>query len=431
MRQKRYQRSTMSRYLTVMAVLTVCILCGLTGFWLYLDHYEKSLSYHTAERIFDAYFAEPDYDALYALEKKALFGTESSESYKNYVRGNATGKRSCRNVPSGEARVEKYAVYADGARFAEFELVRGAGGQWGLSGMSAVLDRAEETKIIVPAGSRLYVNGFRVGEEYHSGGGIPGDDGIPGDCVGPQDVYRLNGVLVTPAIEARDDGGNSASLVYDREAGCFMLALTEIHADILEGGALYINDIAVSEEQLVERAIQTEAAARLNTRYQRYRVAGRIGGILPRVVDRWGRKGEMEATDDNTYIQKILYDAELEQNYSALAKDAATTYSKYMTYDSSMTEIRRYFAPGTAIYEAIRTSEVIWYTNHIGYRFENVVASEFFPREEGAFSCRVTLDHYVQRTAADLRHFPLDITLFFTESDGKYLVTDMLHNPVR
>ena len=431
MRQKRYQPRTIGRYLTVMTVLVACILCGLTGFWLYLDHYEKSLPYHTADRIFDAYFAEPDYDALYSLEKKPLFEMESPETYKNYVRNHAAGERSCRNVPSGEARVSKYAVYADSARFAEFELVRSAGGQWGLSGMSAVLDRAEESKVIVPAGNRLYINGFHVGKEYQRDGGIPGEGGIPGDCVGPQDVYLLNGVLVTPAIEARDSGGHSAPLVYDKETGSFTHAMTEIRADILEGGALYINDIAVSEEHLDKTAIQTEAAARLNTRYQRYRVAGRIGGILPRVVDQWGREGVMEAAGDAAYIQRIVYDAELEQQYGALAIEATTTYAKYMTFDSSMTEVRRYFASGTPIYEAIRTSEVIWYTNHIGYRFENVVASEFYKREEGAFSCRVALDHYVIRTAADTWHFPLDITLFFTESDGKYLVTDMIHNPVR
>jgi hypothetical protein len=99
-----------------------------------------------------------------------------------------------------------------------------------------------------------------------------------------------------------------------------------------------------------------------------------------------------------------------------------------MTNNSSLAELRGSFETETATYEALRKSEVYWYTDHIGYWFENIEASEFFDHGGDVFSCRVTLDQYIKRTETDTRLFPLDITLFFRNVNGKYLVYNLIGN---
>ena len=423
MKKNAFSKQFLDGYFKVMGIALACIVCGLAVFWLYLDRHEKALPYHTADRVFAMCFAGPDYDVLYAQERHGLSVFETKESYISHVRRKAeAGERLYRSVPSGEDSIKKYGVYADNVRFAEFELTQNGGSAWRLSGLRATLDCPEDAQIVVPTDSVAYINGRMLGDTDKIG------SLVLDDLAGSHDVYAITGMLLDPEAEMRYREGGTAPLEYVRETNSYMPQMREITADILEGGVLYIGDAVVGDAYRVDTGIEMEETAWLNMRYDRYQLAGRFGGRSPKAVGPFGWAGVLEALEDGRYVQKIPYDEALELAYSTLAKDAAMAYAKYMTNDSSMAEVRRYFATGTAIYDAIRTSEVIWYTNHIGYSFENVIASAFVDLGEGGFACRVTLDHYIQRTAVDTRYFPLDITLFFSDVNGRPLVTDLISN---
>ena len=423
MKKKALTKGYLIAYFSVTAVLLGLILCGLALFWSFLDRFEQSLPYHTADAVFSMYYAELDYGALYEWERPYLSGYETMESYMRSISSRIDGRpRSYRSIPTGAADTKKYAVYAGNDRFAEFELAQSQSPPWVLSKAAFVLDRFDGVEILVPAGFSPYVNACRM-EEAHKAG-----QRTPSPLLGLFEAYALDGMIFEPVVEARDGDEGVLPMVFVEEANAYMPQSREITIDVLDACALFVNGAAINRDFMVVEKVDTTEAARMKRYYQRYRVADRFGAVNISVKDHLGRAGEVEAAGDGYYVQRFVYDDGLEESFGLLAREAAMAYAKYMTNDSSMSELRRYFAAGTEIYNWIRTSEVYWYTNHIGYRFENVTASAFFDMGEGAFSCRVTLDHYIHRTAADIFSFPLDVTLFFAESDGRYLVVDMISN---
>ena len=198
--------------------------------------------------------------------------------------------------------------------------------------------------------------------------------------------------------------------------------------EILDGSTLYINDSEIGDGYLTATGIRRPEADRLNMKYNRYQMTSNLGVTAMTVVDKAGREGAIAGGAGLKYVQEIIYDDALFAKFGSLAADAATTYAKYMTNNAKLSDLRVFFETGTATYEALRRSEVHWYTDHIANWFENIVASEFFDHGGGTFSCRVTLDQYIKRTETDTKLFPLDITLFFRKTDDKFLVFELIGN---
>ena len=335
-------------YLLTMAVLFTAAALWLGYFWLLLEEYEKKTPDYAAKQVFKQYFEDVDYGTLYELEKPKLSEVESYDGYTSYLGSKiGTGIISFGAAPTGVPGLKKYNVFADGVRFAEFEL-----------------SPAEES------GARRW------------------------------ELSRLDTLL--------DKG-----------------LLT---VEILEGFTLFVNDMEIGDDYLIAEGIRKPEADRLNLKYKRYQIATNFGIFAIKAVDGANREGALAGGVKQTFFQEIVYDSELLAKYGKLAENAATTYAKYMTNNAKLSELREFFETGTATYDALRKSEVHWYTDHIGYRFENIEASEFYDHGGEVFSCRVTLDQYIKRTETDTRRFPLDITLFFRKAGGHFLVFDLIVN---
>jgi len=219
----------------------------------------------------------------------------------------------------------------------------------------------------------------------------------------------------------------SGKLIWELSRLNTLLDKSLLTVEVLDGFTLFINNVEIGEEYLISEGIRKPEADRLNLKYKRYQIATNLGISAIKVVDNYDREGAL-TSEGQKFEQEIIYDKGLEAEYKKLAEDAAKTYAKFMTNDAKLSELRGFFETGTATYEALRKSEVHWYTDHIGYRFENIEAKEFYDHGGGAFSCRVTLDQYIKRTETDTRLFPLDITLFFRPAGGKFLVFDLIGN---
>ena len=76
----------------------------------------------------------------------------------------------------------------------------------------------------------------------------------------------------------------------------------------------------------------------------------------------------------------------------------------------------------------VYSSEVFFFTEHQKSYFENETASDFFEWDNDIFSCRITYDNYILRTAGELFCFPLDVTLFFRRVGKQFMVFDMIIN---
>ena len=234
-------------------------------------------------------------------------------------------------------------------------------------------------------------------------------------------------MMFEPEVACVLPDGDEMKLTYNSAANEYS-GNREFTVNILCNSELIINGNETNGMFPVAGTYTTEETERLSLFYNRYRIRGSYGVFVPTASDYFKTVTNLQKDGNGQFSQAILYDENLKSEYGSLAETAAVTYCEYMTNDSSLTEVRRFFASGTPTYEAIRTSEVIWYTNHIGYRFENISSSEFYRHDDETFSCRVTLDHYVVRTSTDTHYFPLHITMFFKESDGEMKVWEMVTN---
>jgi len=414
-------------YLVMLAVLSALIVCWLVFVWVNLNIYEKSNPGNVASSVFNQYFRELDFDKLFAMERSSFSELETLDNYTAYLKQRAgTGSRNFISVPLSEDTegVKKYVVFTESAGFAEFELKEKAGvfGKvWELSSVRTVFDKINAFNIVVPSGSSVHVNGRHVSANYKTG------DKIFCEMAGVHDIYTISGLAARPVVEA-SSGGRMRALSYDSEFNEYS-AIPVLTADIIDSFSLFINGIKVEDSFILRDGIRTDETNRLRLHRKIYRVPYGLGGQPDvSIVSITGKESAIIDDGNLNFVQKIVSDADLERQYKDLAIAAAKTYAEFMTYDTGIRELQRYFQTGTQIYNNIRTSEVYFYTPHIDYWFENINASEFLARENDTFSCRVTFSHYVRRNAQQLNLFPLDVTLFFRRSGAQYLIYDMIIN---
>ena len=412
-------------YLFGMTAACIGIICWLVFFWLRLDAFEKSIPENVASQIFSQYFEGSDFQKLYQWEKSSFSDLESSSNYTAYLLEKAGGREMrLQSIRAVFDDTKKFAVFSGGDIFAEFELRQDDGffGKiWELSGVNTFIRTIEPFEIIVPEGYSVLVGGMPVSQSYKSSSAV--------QCIfaGSHDIYTIENMISHPVVEVREGGGTARTLTYNEDANVYS-AIPTVQAKVLEGFTLYINGIPVSDSFLTaegERAAETD---RLRLTRKTYTFYSNFDDPELTVKSLSGIEGSLVYTEDGNFFQEIVYDSELEALHKDYAIDAAMTYARFITNNSTLAELRRYFEAGTPIFEVIRTTEVYWYTTHLSYWFENVNASEFVKRDEDTFSARVTFDQFIRRTARDLHQFPLDVTLFIRNVDGRFLVYDMISN---
>jgi len=412
-------------YLISVAALTAVILGVFVYLWINMATFEKSSPDNVAFHVFNEYFREFAVNKLFTMEKSNLSNLESLDNYSEYLTKKA-GNRDMKyqSMSSDTSGIKKYAVFSDGAGFGEFELTERKGlfsPVWELTAVRTVYEYLDAFDIAAPAGSDIFVNGKRLDKNYIK------SEGLFNEMAGTYNIYSVQGLISTAVVEARI-GGITKTLAYDSEFNEYS-AIPVIIADIVDTYTLMINGRRISDSYLLKDGIKTDEMNRLRLYRKIYRIP--FGLNEPVNVSIAGINGTENAISDSGnlhFIQEIVYDSNLEAQYRQHCISAAQTYALFMTLNTNLTGLQRYFQTGTQIYEVIRTSEVYFYTPHINQYFEKVTASEFFARENDTFSCRITFEHHVWRTAYEHFVFPLDVTLFFRRVGSQYMVYDMISN---
>ena len=419
-------------YLALTAVLTAGIACWLVLLWLRLDVYENSVPENAAAQVFNRYFKELAFDKLFALEKSAVSKLETVDSYTAYVTEKAgSGKRNFIKIPEDmelpadfSAAEKKYLVFADGVRFAEFGLEEKTGvfgKTWKLSGIRTIFDTADTYTVAVPVGCDVYVNGKPLGDDSKTG------NGLSGVMAGTYDIYTISGLIARPVIDAKINK-RSIDVTFDGETNEYS-AIPVLMVDIIESFTLFVNGIQIDDSFLLRDNIETAETSRLKLHRKIYRIPFGLGGEpYVSIVSVAGKEKILENSGDHHFVQQIVSDPDLEGQFKDRAINAAKTYSMFMTMDTNIRELQKYFESGTRIFRMVYSSEVFYFTEHQKSYFENETASDFFAWDNDIFSCRVTFDNYILRTASDLFCFPLDVTLFFRRVGEQFMVFDMIIN---
>ena len=416
-------------YFSTMAVLTAVIVFWLVFIWMRLDTYENSIAENAAKRVFNQYFKELAFNKLLELEVTYVSKLETLENYTAYLTERAgSGERKFAKIQEDPENpspgIKRYVVFSDNTGIAEFELKEQAGifgKAWKISGVHTVFENIEEIKIIAPAECDVFVNNKSVGKNYKTSAGLSSA------MSGTYDIYTLSGLIANPVIEAKANG-RVMDLTFDSGANEYS-PIPVLTADIINSYTLFINDVQIDDSFLVKDGIKTEETDRLRLNRKIYRIPfGLSGEPNISIVSAAGKEGIIKNSGDLLFVQEFVSDIDLEKQFKERAIAAAKTYSRFMTFTTTIRELQRYFESGTHIYQMIRTSEVYFYTPHRDNWFENENATEFFERENETFSCRVTFDNCLRRATNEQFRFPLDITLFFRKIGSQFMVYDMMIN---
>lgn len=200
---------------------------------------------------------------------------------------------------------------------------------------------------------------------------------------------------------------------------------------VLRGSKLLVNDVVADARYNTEKGLATFATGHMpegkeDLVYDVYVVSGLYRQPDITVLDPNGNSAPLVADSQSGLVtQDIVFNDGLEEKYGAFVQQAAEAYSKFMTNDGSISSVAKYFDTTTQLYDFIRKSEVVFYTDHSGYAYKDVNVSQFYGYGDNVFSGRYTATLEVYR-ASKTHTFNLDLTLFFTDNNGKLLVYDMV-----
>lgn len=196
---------------------------------------------------------------------------------------------------------------------------------------------------------------------------------------------------------------------------------------------VFVNGTELADSYITADGITTESCNRVpegvsGITLKEYKVEGLLLPPEFKTVNRHGNESSL-LLDEKTgkYVEEITYDT-VSDDIKALATDAAQTYAKYITLDASLYNLSQYFDSTSQTYDNIRKSEIRWYTYHVGFEFKDVELKEYYIYDENTFSIRYSSNHYVYRTRNEVHNFPLDLTLYFKNINGRFYVYDMISN---
>lgn len=206
-----------------------------------------------------------------------------------------------------------------------------------------------------------------------------------------------------------------------------------VSVQTLKTSKLYLNGIEVPSENITQDDIETATVKHMpegvsGIYHRTYKIDGLLLKPDLKVIDRNGKESTLVFDEESQmYVEQIGYD-EFDDTKKTLLENAVQTYAKYMTLDSSLYNVRKYFDSKSQTYTYIRTADTWCYTPHIGYEFKDIEFSELYQYDENTFSARYKCNHYVYRTKNDHFLFPLDLTLYFKNIGGTFYAYDMVSN---
>lgn len=210
-----------SIYFTVILLFVGVLAGALSALDGWLINYEKSQPEVKSQEIFDKYFAQPDWAALYDLAGYTDTAYEGKEEFVQYMT-EKVGNQELRFVATASGdpdRLSKYALKLGDDRIGSFTMKAEPGviKEWELDTIELPVKREQTVTVCVGSGQTPYINGVALengdiirttttlAEEY-----LP--EGLHGYN---STTYQIGGLLVPPSVEVKDKDGNPVSVTYD------------------------------------------------------------------------------------------------------------------------------------------------------------------------------------------------------------------------
>ena len=234
-KKKKANRTVTIIFYTVYFVMVIAALAGiffLNG-WLkdWLVTYEASRPTTRCQEVFDEYFADPDWAALYAqagIPDTQYEGADAFASMMNQKVG--LQELSFVETSAGLSGGHKYLVKLDSETLGYFTLVDKApqGAEipdWQLGEVSLNYAYPESVTIQKMDGLTVYVNGVALTDDHTVQIGTTAvekylEDGLHGPRIYTQ---YLDGLMREPTVTATDEQGNSVDVAYNAESDMYVV----------------------------------------------------------------------------------------------------------------------------------------------------------------------------------------------------------------
>ncbi len=355
-------------FYTILAVLVVagacCVAYGLSVLRLWMADYEASQPKYAAQRVFDEYFAHPDIGAFIKETEYTVSPAESFADLEKYVTDQIGTGDITYNKTAGsvDGGTEKYVVSAGDYKFAQF----------------TVVDSGQRTEYNNP----VYVLGEY--EFFYTVETTSVKITAPYDATVTVNGYLLDESYVTETKETDS---------------CLHMPSKILHNDNPAQGIKY------STYVLEGLLYPTE-------------------NIL--VTDKYGNPCKLEKNEDGSFAANINYNSEIEASYADLALDFAKGYAKYAQGCGKFSDFKDVMDEESSLYFKVNTLANHFVRAHDTCEFMDEKTVEFYEYAPGVFSCRVSFTWHAYREDAPEAYEYIDMTLYFHESEGEYVIYDML-----
>lgn len=254
-----------SIYGLVIVAFFVLMTGALSALDSFLVDYEASQPKYKCQEVFDQYFSDPDWGALYDLADLEDTLYEGREEYVRYMT-ETVGDQQLRYVATASGdpdRVCKYIIKAGEEILGTFTLVtdehklyditRWELGQIDLRSPS----REQDVTVIVGSGQTAYVNGVALGDAHIVRTTVTlAEEYLPEGVHGHSSTtYYLDDLLAQPQVEVKDADGNPVETTYDASTGVYT---AQFHKDTAK--------ISQEEESLVIAAAKVLSEFRIEAK---------------------------------------------------------------------------------------------------------------------------------------------------------------------
>ena len=232
-KKKKANRTVTIVFYTCYFVLVAALLAGLFFLksWLndYLTDYQASQPTTRCEEIFQATFANPDWNALGAMAGVTTGEYETADVFADYMEARVNGRQlTYVETSAGLSGGHKYLLKLDSETVGYFTLVDNAPAgsnvaDWQLG--TVVLNYSFNQSVTVQSmeGITVFVNGVALTDDHTVQiGTTKVEEYLPAGVHGPR-IYTqyLDGLMVQPQVTATDAAGNSAEVTYDEATGIY------------------------------------------------------------------------------------------------------------------------------------------------------------------------------------------------------------------
>jgi len=264
-------------------------------------------------------------------------------------------------------------------------------------------------KIIVPAGSELYVNGERLATDYISESNIQYHAISPLEAHlenAPKDtVYVVDGLYGEPTVKALYNG---EEMTFDVADGVYTFhlpySLMEYSVLVPNDATVSINGIVLGDEYITESGILYNEVSEysdilVNAKTLcRYKAEGLLFKPEIAVVDSFGSPCELTRTAANEYCCNAAPSPELIGVYDQFTKDFAVAMVEYSMEGrdyvyQNLTEVLAFTGFQSNAYNVINDSlmGMYWQMNH-KLSYNSLYTDNYISYADNAFTCDIHFD---------------------------------------